>query len=180
MKFKKHKDCLKCPLNKNEAVWGIGTIPNDIMVIGRDPGEEENKFKKPFIGKSGKLLTLNLGLHAGIRRELIYITNVVKCHPPKNRPHTEEEARLCKKFLLTELKHVKPKLIILLGNKALQCFFKNKTIGKARGKLLKDPFKNIYFYPMYHPSYIERNKSKKPDYIKNFEKLKKIVNKYVK
>jgi DNA polymerase-1 len=124
------------------------------MVIGEAPGQREDDSGKPFVGRSGKLLDEILERN-GLDREDVYITNAVSCRPPDNRTPTKKEIRTCKLWLDRQIKAVKPKFILLLGNVPLFSITGKSGIKKARGK----PFEQdgIIFVPTYHPSYALRD-----------------------
>jgi len=160
--------CHKCDLHltRTNVVVGHGPVPSDIMVIGEGPGEKEDLEGKPFIGKSGKLLT-KLFESAGINRDTdVFIANTVKCRPPKNRNPLLSEIEQCKPYLIRQIQLVKPKILILLGAPSLKTILKSKeTITHMRGEwvsvdvdYMKEP---LYVMAMFHPSYLLRFASQK-------------------
>ena len=165
--FKKNVlNCQRCNLSKTRTnvVFGHGPIPCNIMIIGEAPGQEEDLHSKPFIGRSGKLLTKLLE-SAGINRETdTFITNTVKCRPPENRTPLSKEINACNDFLIHQIQLVKPKILILLGAPALKTILKEKlAISKVRGQwyttdvaYMNSP---LYIIPIFHPSYLLRNPS---------------------
>ena len=121
---------------------------------------EEDKEGKPFIGKAGKLLT-KIFEAAGIDRKEVYITNVVKCRPPDNRTPVIEEMLACSKYLETQIALINPDIIVCLGSTPTKWFLKStEGITKLRGKWFK--WRGIDLMPMFHPSYLLRNQSRKP------------------
>jgi uracil-DNA glycosylase len=164
------KSCNLCSLAKNRTntVFSSGPIPAKIMAIGEAPGEEENLQGKPFVGEAGLLLekifdSINIKL-----REDLYITNLLKCHPPDNRTPLPEEIKSCRNYLLAQIQLVQPKIIILIGNSAFQNILQVKTsISNARGNWYKIKVnymsEDLYLMPVFHPSYLLQNSSKKPD-----------------
>ena len=161
-------NCQNCNLSKTRTnvVFGHGPIPCNIMIIGEAPGQEEDLHSKPFIGRSGKLLTKLLE-SAGINRETdTFITNTVKCRPPENRTPLSKEINACNDFLIHQIQLVKPKILILLGAPALKTILKEKlAISKVRGQwyttdvaYMNSP---LYIIPIFHPSYLLRNPSNK-------------------
>ena len=160
-------NCQNCSLCKTRTnvVFGHGPIPCNLMVIGEGPGEQEDIQGKPFVGKSGQLLT-KIFESVGIHRDTdCFIANTVKCRPPENRTPTPEEITTCKPFLIQQIQLVKPKILILLGAPALKTILEEKlAITKVRGNwykapvdYMKDP---LYIMPLFHPSYLLRNASK--------------------
>ena len=152
----KWKEECQCELKKTatQAVPGVGSAEAEIVFIGEAPGKSEDQKGEPFVGAAGKFLDEMLGL-INLKREEVYITNIVKYRPPNNRDPLPEEKSSCREWLLDELKIISPKLIIFLGRHAMNNFFPNLQISGAHGKLLIKPFKNIsvkYFFPLYHPA----------------------------
>jgi DNA polymerase len=176
------KTCKKCQLSytRRNVVFGEGPINPEIMIIGEGPGETEDLEGRPFVGKAGQLLT-KIFESVELNREEIYITNVVKCRPPGNRNPLPEEIEACRPFLKDQIEYLNPKIIILLGAVACKAILKNfSSITKMRGELILQD--NRYFIPMFHPSYLLRNASKKdgsPRWFtwKDMQKVKKFIEK---
>lgn len=150
------KEKCQCELKKTatQAVPGNGSPNAKIVFIGEAPGKSEDKLGIPFVGAAGKFLDEMLSI-INLKREDIYITNVVKYRPPNNRDPLPEEKSSCREWLLEELKIIKPKLIVFLGRHAMNNFFPELQISKAHGKLLIKKFKGMsteYFFPLYHPA----------------------------
>ncbi len=172
--IRKINECKDCELYKGRlnAVPGSGSIFSKLMVIGEAPGEKEDNVGLPFVGPSGQKLTLWLK-EIGIQREDIYITNVVKCRPPHNREPTIEEVSKCRKFLDFQVEFIKPTIILLLGNIALEYFTgERKGIMKRRGIVFS--YKNILVLPTYHPSFILSNPDREEEVKTDFKKLKEL------
>jgi len=156
------QDCRRCPLgdNRTNLVFGEGDPEADLMLIGEAPGETEDQTGRPFVGRAGQLLTQILA-SVGIKREEVYITNVVKCRPPGNRVPTHAEMEACWDWLAAQIALVNPKIIVTLGNTPTQKLLgTNEGITKLRGRfyLWKG---GIEVFPMFHPSYLLRNPSRK-------------------
>ncbi|MGB9614740.1 MAG: uracil-DNA glycosylase [Fervidobacterium sp.] len=155
------KDCKSCPLGlvRKNVVPGEGNIYSPIMFVGEGPGEEEDNQGRPFVGKAGQLLTKILE-SVNIKREEVYITNVVKCRPPNNRVPTNLEIQACSHYLIAQIEVINPRMIVPLGSTAAMFFLgKEESITKIRGKefIWKG---GIIIFPMFHPSYLLRNPSK--------------------
>ncbi|QTA37359.1 uracil-DNA glycosylase [Thermosipho ferrireducens] len=153
--------CQKCILyqNRTNTVPGEGNLDTPIMFVGEGPGEEEDNTGRPFVGKAGQLLTKILE-SVNIKREDVYITNVVKCRPPGNRTPTKEEQNSCAHFLYAQIEIINPRMIVALGKTAVDFFAgKSLPITKIRGNEF-DWKGNITIFPMFHPSYLLRNPSK--------------------
>ena len=172
------REC-QCELKKTatQAVPGDGNAEAEIVFIGEAPGRSEDKLGKPFVGAAGKFL--NEMLEAiNLKREDIYITNIVKYRPPNNRDPLPEEKSSCREWLLEELKIISPKLIIFLGRHAMNNFFPDLQISGAHGKLLIKNFKDIstkYFFPLYHPAAALYNGSMREILIEDFKKIPKVL-----
>ncbi len=155
--------CVQCPLGKlgrTNVVFGEGNPDARLMFIGEGPGQEEDRLARPFVGRSGQLLNKVFGL-IGIKREEVFITNIVKCRPPDNRKPFKNEMITCTDILLfNQIKIIRPDVICTLGSTALQGLTHNFDIkiSSLRGKSLKpDRFPQIIVIPTYHPAYILRN-----------------------
>jgi len=166
--------CTKCELCKTRknAVPGKGNSKADIVFIGEAPGRSEDKYGEPFVGAAGKNLTLALE-QAGISRKAVYITNIIKCRPPKNRIPTKTEKKACQKYLDAELEIIKPEIICVLGNTAYQSILGGKEIIKNRGKLLTKNGKE-YFITI-HPAAIIYNRELTNVFYKDMKKLAEIL-----
>ncbi len=155
-------ECSNFPLETTGAtrvVFGEGNPNAQLMIIGEAPGKQEDEQGRPFVGRSGKLLTKVLE-NLGLKREEVFITNVAKCRPPNNRTPTTQEVALYKTLILMqEINIIKPKVIITLGAVALEAILENGAkIGKIRGTI---QHKNgLTIVPTYHPAYILRNPAK--------------------
>lgn len=157
-----YERCQSCPLahlGRNNIVFGEGNPSASLMIIGEGPGAQEDIQKKPFVGKSGQLLTKVLET-AGTSRDNVYITNIVKCRPPGNRNPLPIESTTCiNLFLLNQIAIIQPKVICLLGACALRALISPaNSITKARGVIIQKGSINII--PTFHPAYILRNRTK--------------------
>ncbi|MEI7689269.1 MAG: uracil-DNA glycosylase [Candidatus Nomurabacteria bacterium] len=169
-----------CKLKKtaSRAVFGDGNAESEIVFIGEAPGKKEDEGGKPFIGAAGKFLDEML-LKIGMKREDIYITNIVKYRPPNNRDPEQSEKEACNEWLINELKIISPKLIVFLGRHSMLRFFPTEKISEIHGKLL---IKNIpelekkqAFLPLYHPAAALYNGGMRETLIKDFKKIPKIL-----
>jgi len=143
--------CVKCNLSKSRtnAVPGKGNPTAEILFIGEAPGRNEDLKGEPFVGSAGKILSEALD-HAGLSRDDVFITNVVKCRPPSNRLPLQEEKDVCHEHLSKELEIIRPKIICILGNTAYGSLLGGDSITKNRGKIIE---KNgqLYFLTI-HPA----------------------------
>ena len=148
---KKVKNCKKCDLctDRKNAVPGKGNHNADLVFIGEAPGKNEDECGEPFIGTAGKKLNDALK-NAGLERSSVYITNIVKCRPPKNRIPNDVEKMMCGNYLENELRIIKPKIICLLGNTSYHSILGGNEISKNHGKFV---FKDNYLYFItFHPA----------------------------
>lgn len=149
--------CTACSLHqtRTQTVFGVGNRNADWMVIGEAPGEQEDLQGEPFVGRAG--LLLNEMLRAiGLKREAVFIANVLKCRPPKNRDPQADEAAACEDYLKGQLHLVKPKIILAVGRISAQNLLKTTTaIGKLRG-LIHD-YQGVPLVVTYHPAYLLRS-----------------------
>ena len=161
------KDCQKCKLYKmrQNIVFGTGNKNAKLMFIGEGPGADEDRQGEPFVGRAGKLMNMAFEM-IGIKREEVYIANIVKCRPPGNRNPEDDEANACMDYLRNQVMLVKPKIIVLLGSVALKNILgKEYGITSARGKWVER--KGIKYMPTWHPAALLRDESKKIDFVKD-------------
>ncbi|MBN2695802.1 uracil-DNA glycosylase [bacterium] len=157
------KKCTKCILFKTRknTVFGEGSIKSvKIMFIGEGPGENEDLLGRPFVGKAGNLLTDIIEKGIKIKRDEVYITNIVKCRPPQNRNPEHIEVMSCINYLYKQIEIINPEVIVLLGAVALKSLFpKYGSITKYRGQFFNFILDKNHQYPTlatYHPSYLLR------------------------
>jgi uracil-DNA glycosylase family 4 len=169
----KIKNCKNCELCKTalNAVPGTGNFDAEIVFIGEAPGAKEDEEGLPFIGRSGALLNKNLE-KIGLKRTEIWIGNIIKHRPPKNRDPKKSEIEACSKFLKKQLEIIDPLLIVTLGRFAFNYFVPEKTITKEHGKLVKDTYS---LFPIYHPSAALRNSKFRAVFEEDFSKIPLIV-----
>jgi uracil-DNA glycosylase family 4 len=143
--------CEKCILHTSraKAVPGDGPANADIMFIGEAPGFHENQQGLPFVGAAGKYLD-ELLEKIDLRREDVFITNVVKCRPPGNRDPQSEEIEACRPYLDRQIELIEPKMIITLGRFSMARYFPNAKISQIHGQPRK--MEGVIYYPMYHPA----------------------------
>ncbi|MBO3800407.1 MAG: uracil-DNA glycosylase [Candidatus Brockarchaeota archaeon] len=154
--------CKKCRLweNRTNVVFGEGDLNSKIMLIGEAPGLNEDKEGRPFVGQAGKMLNETLLKAAGLERNRVYITNVVKCRPPKNREPFEDEVEACFPYLSIQIQFIKPKLIVTLGNIATSTLFRKfnlkfASMSQIHGKICNVStlsYGNLKIIPSYHPA----------------------------
>jgi DNA polymerase len=154
-------DCRRCTLcrSRTRIVFGAGSPKARLMFIGEGPGQDEDRAGEPFVGAAGQLLTRIIAA-MGLRREDVYIANVVKCRPPENRPPEPDEIATCSQFLRRQIAAIRPALICLLGSCAAQSLLNTtEPISRLRGRFFE--FQGIRVLPTYHPAYLLRHPEQK-------------------
>ena len=154
-------DCQRCKLcrSRTRIVFGAGSPQARLMFIGEGPGQDEDRAGEPFVGAAGQLLTRIIAA-IKLRREEVYIANVVKCRPPENRLPEPDEIATCSPFLRRQIAAIRPALICLLGNCAAQSLLNTtESISRLRGRFFE--LQGIRVLPTYHPAYLLRNPEKK-------------------
>jgi uracil-DNA glycosylase family 4 len=176
-------NCKKCPLYKTRTypVIGEGNHQAKIMFVGEAPGASEDKSGRPFCGEAGKILDKLLD-SVGIKREEVYITNILKCRPIENRDPQKEEIEACTPYLLRQIEIIKPKLICTLGNYSTTFIFEKyglkdeiQGISKIHGKIFESRslFESMKIIPLYHPAVATYNPNLKEVLKKDFKILEK-------
>lgn len=154
--------CRKCNLHRQriQTVCGDGSLRSRLMFIGEAPGKEEDIQGLPFVGEAGMLLTRMIE-RMGMKRQDVYIANIVKCRPPQNRDPEPEEAAACMSYLDRQIDIVRPEIIVTLGRIALQSLLHNPKlrISSVRGNFVD--YRDIPLMPTFHPAYLLRNPSDK-------------------
>lgn len=165
-------DCKRCPLHQGRTniVHTEGNRRARLMFVGEAPGADEDARARPFVGRAGQLLTKIIEA-IGFKREDVLIGNVNRCRPPGNRPPTEEEATMCKPFLLREIASVLPEVIVVMGNTATRNLLNAKQgITKLRGEF--QDYHGVKVMPTFHPAYLLRDPSKKQETWKDLKKVR--------
>jgi len=167
-------DCRRCKLapTRTNIVFGEGAPKAELMFVGEGPGADEDATGRPFVGRAGQLLTKMIEA-IDLKREDVYIANVVKSRPPGNRAPESDEVKACIPFLFRQIAAIRPKLIVALGNPAMQALLDTKIgITKMRGQLQDYPrVLGIKVLPTFHPAYLLRSPDKKRE---AWEDLKKV------
>ncbi len=170
-------DCRRCKLHKERKnlVFGEGSPRARLVFVGEGPGRDEDRIGRPFIGEAGELLTKIIENGMGLTREEVYICNVVKCHPPKNRDPERDEIEACLPFLKRQISIIQPEVICTLGRIASQELLeKSIKITQDRGQW--HSLMGIPVMPTYHPAYIIRNKARERELKGHvWEDIKKIM-----
>ncbi|MFT4309779.1 MAG: uracil-DNA glycosylase [Candidatus Woesearchaeota archaeon] len=166
--------CTKCRLceTRTNAVPGEGSHNARVFFLGEAPGKNEDITGRPFCGAAGKILDMGL-LKAGFSRKEVFITSVIKCRPPKNRNPKPDELLACKDYIDAQIRIINPQIIVPLGNYGLKHFFKELSIGQARGQILKK--EGLLYYPMLHPAAIIYKRSNMDLFLNDFIRLRSII-----
>jgi DNA polymerase len=168
-------DCTRCKLHRGRTklVFGDGNPKAQLVFVGEGPGRDEDAQGLPFVGRAGKLLTQMIEA-MGLRRQDVYICNVVKCRPPENRTPEKDEVGTCSPFLLRQLDAISPKVIVCLGSVAAQTLLEtNRGISHFRGEWLE--FRGKKLMATYHPAYLLRNPSAKGEVWKDLQKVMAVL-----
>lgn len=169
------RDCLKCGLanTRTHVVFGEGNGKARLVFVGEAPGEEEDLQGRPFVGRAGKLLD-QLIERTGLGRDEVYICNVLKCRPPRNRDPEPGEVTACKGYLLAQLEIIDPKVICTLGRHAYNALLGvDERITRIRGELTD--YRGILLLPTYHPSFLLRNNNHLREAWEDMERLKQLL-----
>jgi len=171
-------ECKRCKLwsTRKKIVFGEGSARADLMFVGEGPGADEDASGRPFVGRAGQLLTKMIEA-IGMKREDVYIANVVKSRPPENRAPEKDESDACIPFLYRQIAAIRPKLIVALGNPAAQALLRTKTpISQIRGKFEDYPrIPQIKVLPTFHPAYLLRSPDKKREAWEDLKRVKKFL-----
>jgi uracil-DNA glycosylase family 4 len=155
--------CTRCVLHqgRTQTVFGVGNPQAEWLLIGEAPGAEEDRRGEPFVGRAGQLLNAMLDA-MGLRREQVYIANIVKCRPPDNRDPRPEEAAACEDYLKQQIALIRPRIILALGRIAAQNLLKVDTpLGRLRGRCFEYSELNVPLVVTYHPAYLLRSPREK-------------------
>jgi uracil-DNA glycosylase len=166
-------DCQRCKLcsGRTHLVFGVGNPKAKLMFVGEGPGRDEDLQGEPFVGRAGQLLTDIITKGMGLKREDVYIANVVKCRPPENRNPEPDEVAACEPFLKKQIDLIRPKIIVGLGKFAVQTLLQSKVpITKVRGNW--HSYHGIKLMPTFHPAYLLRNPADKKLV---WEDIKKVI-----
>jgi len=168
-------NCTRCKLHKarTNIVFGVGNPKAHLVFVGEGPGRDEDEQGEPFVGRAGKLLTQMIEA-MGLRRQDVYICNVVKCRPPENRLPEKDEIATCSPFLLRQLGVIQPKVICCLGSCSAQTMLNtNQGISRFRGEWFD--YRGSKLIATYHPAYLLRNPAAKGEVWKDLQKVMAVL-----
>jgi uracil-DNA glycosylase len=168
--------CDRCKLHtlgRKQVVFGVGNPNADLMFVGEAPGADEDEQGEPFVGRAGQLLTKIIEA-IGLKREDVYIANVIKCRPPGNRNPEPDEVERCEPFLFRQVDAIKPKVVVALGKFAAQSLLKTTDpITRLRGRVYK--YRGASLIPTFHPAYLLRNPASKREVWEDMKKVRAIL-----
>src|SRR6059036_3086862 len=169
-------DCSRCKLHtlgRTQVVFGVGNPNADLMFVGEAPGADEDIQGEPFVGRAGQLLTKIIEA-IGLKREDVYIANVIKCRPPGNRNPEPDEVETCEPFLFQQIDIIKPKVIVALGKFGAQTLLRTlDPISRLRGRVYD--FRGVKLVPTFHPAYLLRNPSSKREVWEDMKLVRKLL-----
>ena len=169
-------DCTRCKLHtlgRRQIVFGVGNPSADLMFVGEAPGADEDMQGIPFVGRAGQLLTKIIEA-IDLRREDVYIANVIKCRPPENRNPDPDEVETCEPFLFRQIDAIKPKVIVALGTFAAKALLKTQdSISRMRGRVYD--YRGAKLIPTFHPAFLLRSPDRKRDVWEDMKKVRAIL-----
>lgn len=168
-------ECTRCPLHRTRKtiVFGEGSAKARLVFVGEAPGEEEDNQGRPFVGRAGQLLT-KIIVAMGLKREDVYICNILKCRPPGNRNPKDDEIAACEPFLVKQLEALNPEVICALGTFAAKTLLRTDiAISAMRGRF--HDYHGRRLMPTYHPAYLLRNPDAKKLVWEDVQKIMKIL-----
>ena len=168
------RQCSDCELGRGRknAVPGEGSPDAYLMIIGEGPGAQEDLLGRPFVGRAGQFLDELLG-YIGLKREDVFIANMVKCRPPENRDPLPAEVSACDKYLERQIELLDPLLIVTLGRVSLARFFPGESMTRARGKVREKDGR--FIYPVMHPAAALYRQEVRPGIIEDFKAIPKVL-----
>jgi DNA polymerase len=169
-------ECTRCKLHRlgrTQIVFGVGNPDADLMFVGEAPGQDEDIQGFPFVGRAGQLLTKIIEA-IDLKREDVYIANVLKCRPPQNRNPEPDEVASCQPFLRRQVAAVKPKVIVALGSFAARTLLNTEeAISRLRGRVYR--YEDAQLVATYHPAYLLRSPDKKRETWEDMKKVRQLL-----
>jgi uracil-DNA glycosylase len=166
--------CKLCALGRKQIVFGVGNANAHLMFVGEAPGRDEDIQGIPFVGRAGQKLTQIIEA-IGLKREDVYIANVIKCRPPQNRNPEPDEVEQCEPFLFRQIDTIKPKVIVALGTFAAKSLLKsNDSISRLRGRVFE--YRGAKLVPTFHPAFLLRNPSCRREVWEDMKKVRALLN----
>ncbi len=166
--------CKLCTLGRKQIVFGVGNPHADLMFVGEAPGRDEDIQGIPFVGRAGQKLTQIIEA-IGLKRDDVYIANVIKCRPPENRNPEPDEVEKCEPFLFRQVDTIKPKVIVALGTFAARSLLKTDApISRLRGRVYD--YRGAQLVPTFHPAYLLRNPDCRREVWEDMKKVRALLN----
>jgi uracil-DNA glycosylase len=169
-------DCSRCKLHRlgrRQIVFGVGNPSADLMFVGEAPGADEDQQGIPFVGRAGQLLTKIIEA-IDLKREDVYIANVIKCRPPQNRNPEQDEVETCEPFLFQQIDVIKPKVIVALGTFAARTLLRTlDPISRLRGRIYD--YRGAKLVPTFHPAYLLRNPASKREVWEDMKRVRDML-----
>ena len=168
-------DCTRCRLHggRRTLVFGVGNPDAALMFVGEAPGRDEDLQGIPFVGRAGQLLTRIIEA-IDLRREDVYIANVIKCRPPDNRNPQPDEVRTCEPFLFAQIDAIRPRVIVAMGSFAARTLLRTEdAISRLRGRVFE--FRGARLIPTFHPAFLLRSPDRKRDVWEDMKKVRSIL-----
>jgi uracil-DNA glycosylase len=169
-------DCTRCKLHKlgrSQIVFGVGSPEAELMFVGEAPGADEDAQGIPFVGRAGQLLTKIIEA-IDLKREQVYIANVIKCRPPQNRNPEQDEVDTCEPFLFEQIDVIKPKVIVALGTFAARTLLRTlDPISRLRGRVYE--YRGAKLIPTFHPAYLLRNPASKREVWEDMKLVRRLL-----
>ncbi len=168
-------ECTRCKLHagRKTLVYGVGSADAELMFVGEAPGRDEDLQGIPFVGRAGQLLTRIIE-SIDLRREDVYIANVIKCRPPDNRNPTPDEVRTCEPFLFAQVDAIRPRVIVALGTFAARTLLRtDEPISRLRGRVFD--YRGAQLVPTFHPAYLLRSPDRKRDVWEDMKKIRAML-----
>jgi DNA polymerase len=169
-------DCTRCKLHglgRRQIVYGVGNPQADLMFVGEAPGADEDLQGIPFVGRAGQLLTKIIEA-IGLKRDDVYIANVIKCRPPGNRNPDPDEVEMCEGFLFRQIDSIRPRVIVALGTFAAKALLKTQDpISRLRGRVYE--YRGARLIPTFHPAFLLRSPERKRDVWEDMKKVRALL-----
>jgi DNA polymerase len=169
-------DCTRCKLHalgRQQIVYGVGNPAADLMFVGEAPGADEDIQGVPFVGRAGQLLTKIIEA-INLKRDDVYIANVIKCRPPGNRNPDPDEVDACEGFLFRQIDSIQPKVIVALGTFAAKALLKTQDpISRLRGRIYD--YRGAKLIPTFHPAFLLRSPDRKRDVWEDMKKVRALL-----
>lgn len=167
--------CTRCKLHagRTKLVFGVGSPTADLVFVGEAPGQDEDRQGIPFVGRAGQLLTRIIAA-IGLSRDEVYIANVIKCRPPRNRNPEPDEVATCEPFLFRQLDVIRPRVVVALGGFAIRTLLQtDEAVSRLRGRVFD--YRGAKLVPTFHPAYLLRSPERKRDVWEDMKRVRALL-----